>query len=140
MSRYSVVRRQHLPADTREGRVDLPAEAEHLRERIAVYRIDGALFYGDARRFAAEVESVEDGVDVVIIRCHRMSIYDASGGEAMGEVVRSLRRRGIQVVVQGMTAAQVRTSSLLDAVPPHRQVRELSQALAMAVDDLTVEA
>ena len=133
MASYAVVRRQHLPADTREGWVDLPEAAEHLRARIAVFRVDGALFYGDARRFVDEVESVEDGVDVVIIRCHRMSIFDASGAEALADVVRSLGRRGIDVVVQGMTEAQVRTATLLHAVPPERHVRLLSGAVALAV-------
>ncbi len=134
MASYTVVRRQELPADTRQGLVDLPANAEHLRPHIALYRVDGALFYGDARRFVEAVESVEDAVRVVIIRCHRMSVFDASGAEALHDVVRALGRRGIDVVVQGMTQAQVRTSLRMDAVPAERHVRELSQALGMAVE------
>lgn len=101
---------------------------------MAVYRIDGALFYGDARRFVEEVRSVEDGVKVVIIRCHRMNVFDASGAEALHDVVRELGRRDIDVVVQGMTQAQVRTSLRMDAVPSDRHVRDLSRALGMAVE------
>lgn len=134
MASYSVVRRQHLPADTREGWIDLTPEQEHLRGEIAVFRVDGALFYGDARRFVEEVRSVEDGVKVVIIRCHRMNVFDASGAEALHDVVRELGRRDIDVVVQGMTQAQVRTSLRMDAVPSDRHVRDLSRALGMAVE------
>lgn len=133
MASYSVVRRQHLPADTREGWIDLTPDHEHLRDRIAVFRIDGALFYGDARRFVEEVSSVEDGVQAVIIRCHRMNVFDASGAEALHDVVRELGRRDVQVVVQGMTAAQVRTALRMDALPAERMVRDLSTALEMAV-------
>ncbi len=132
MASYTVVRRQELPADTRQGLVDLPANAEHLRPHIALYRVDGALFYGDARRFVEAVESVEDAVRVVIIRCHRMSVFDASGAEALHDVVRALGRRGIDVVVQGMTAAQVRTAQLMDAAPPDRFVRGLPEAITLA--------
>lgn len=134
MASYSVVRRQQLPADTREGWVDLPPEAGHLRDRIAIFRIDGALFYGDARRFVEEVGAVVDEVDAVVIRCHRMNVFDASGAEALHDVARELGRHGVGVVVQGMTDAQMRTARLMDAVPEERYVRELSQALAVAVE------
>jgi len=133
MASYSAVFRQHLPADTREGWIDLVPEQEPLRERIAIYRIDGALFYGDARRFVEELESVEEPVRAVIVRCHRMNVFDASGSEALADVTRALGRRGIGLVVQGMTPAQVRTSLLMGTVPPEHHVRELSQALDIAV-------
>ena len=131
MATYSVVRRQYLPADTREGIVDWTEATEHLRDRVALYRLDGALFYGNARRFADQVLDVED-VDVVIVRCHRMNILDASGADALKDVAKQLRRRGIPVIVQGMTDAQRRTVTNMKAVPPEAHVLELSQALAAA--------
>ncbi|MFZ1412238.1 MAG: SulP family inorganic anion transporter, partial [Micropruina sp.] len=131
MATYSVVRRQYLPADTREGVIDWTEETEQLRDRVALYRLDGALFYGNARRFADQVLDVED-VDAVIIRCHRMNILDASGADALKDVVEQLDRRGIPVIVQGMTAAQQRTVTNMNAVPPESHVLELSEALAAA--------
>src|SRR5690606_23611742 len=46
-ARASGLRRQPVPAD------EIDADTEHalLDEHIAVYRIDGALFFGDVRRF-----------------------------------------------------------------------------------------
>lgn len=131
MATYSVVRRQYLPADTREGVIDWTPATEHLRDRVALYRLDGALFYGNARRFADQVLDVED-VDVVIIRCHRMNILDASGADALKDVAEQLERRGIPVVIQGMTEAQRRTVTVMDAVAPDAHVVELSEALAVA--------
>ena len=131
MATYSVVRRQYLPADTREGIVDWTEATEHLRDRVALYRLDGALFYGNARRFADQVLDVED-VDVVIVRCHRMNILDASGADALKDVAKQLRRRGIPVIVQGMTDAQRRTVTNMKAVPPEAHVLELSEALVAA--------
>ena len=131
MAKYSIVRRQYLPADTREGVIDFTPEQQHLRDRIAIFRVDGALFYGDAHRFTDLVTGVED-VDVVIIRFHRMQILDASGGEALKDAVRQLGRRRITVVAQGMTEAQLRTVAAMGAFDPGMHVVELSQAIARA--------
>ncbi|MBB1500851.1 SulP family inorganic anion transporter [Propioniciclava sp. MC1683] len=136
MASYSAVFRQHLPADTREGWIDLLPEQESMRHRIAIYRVDGALFYGDARRFVEEIEAVEDGVDAVIVRCHRMNVFDASGAEALADVARALARRGVGLVVQGMTPSQVQTALLMVGLPADRYVRELSRALDIAVGDV----
>lgn len=136
MASYTVVRRQFLPADTREGVIDFSPAQEYLRDRVAVYRLDGALFYGNANRFVDEVTSVPD-VDVVIIRLHRMSILDASGAEAIKDTVRRLRRRGIHVVAQGMTDAQLRTAAVVDALDADVHVVELSQAIARAAAIVT---
>lgn len=134
MASYSVVRRQWLPADTREGVIDFTPEQEHLRHRVAMFRVDGALFYGDARRFADQVLAVK-GVDAVIIRCHRMHVFDASGAEALKEVVTQLSARGVPVVVQGMTNTQVNIALTVHAITPDRMVTELSQAVAL-VDEI----
>ncbi|WP_194793241.1 SulP family inorganic anion transporter [Raineyella fluvialis] len=131
MAAYAVVRRQYLPADTREGVIDWTDATAHLRDRVAIYRLDGALFYGNARRFADLVLEVED-VDAVIIRCHRMNILDASGADAVKDVVGQLHRRGIPVIIQGMTDAQRRTVTTMNAVSPDAHVLELSEALAAA--------
>ena len=131
MADYAVVRRQHLPADTREGVIDWTPETARLRDRVAIFRLDGALFYGNARRFTDTVLAVEQ-VDVVIVRCHRMSVLDASGAEALKDVADELGRRGTAVHVQGMTAAQRRTASLMSVVPADAHVTELSDALAAA--------
>lgn len=133
MATYSVARRQHLPADTREGVVDWGGETEHLRDRVAIFRLDGALFYGNARRFADLVLDVEN-VDAVIIRCHRMNILDASGADAIKDVVTQLGRREIPVIIQGMTSAQIRTATNMGAALPDAHVVELSEALDAAAD------
>ena len=133
MATYSIVRRQHLPAGTRtEGRVDLDPADEALRDRIALYRVDGALFYGNAHRFIDEVICVEP-VDAVILRFHRTNVLDASGAHGLKDVVRRLEGRGIAVIVQGMTPAQERTSQLCGATMAGHHARFLAEALDRAV-------
>ena len=61
-----------------------------------------------------------------------MSVLDASGAEALKDVADELGRRGTAVLVQGMTAAQRRTASLMSVVSADAHVTELSDALAAA--------
>lgn len=129
MARYSVVARQQLPADTIRGLVDLRPEHEWLRDQLAIFRMDGALFYGNAQRFVEEVSGVDDQVRAVIIRCHRLRIMDASGADAIRTVARRLRRRDIKLVVQGMLTSQLQTALLMEAIKPEQHVAHLDDAL-----------
>lgn len=129
MAAYTVVARQSLPTDTREGTVDFTPEQEHLRGRVAMYRVDGALFYGNAQRFVDELSAVEEGIDAVILRCHRLRILDASGADALQTVAKRFKRRGIALVIQGMNVSQRRTCRLMQSVRSDQQVKELSEAL-----------
>ena len=55
---------------------DVDAEQRLLHERIAVYRVDGALFFGAAQRFLDELAAVGD-VEVVILRLSGVRLIDA---------------------------------------------------------------
>lgn len=129
MATYSVVARQNLPTSTAEGVVDWEAEQDHLRDAVAIFRVDGALFYGNAQRFIDEVNDLGAEVAAVIIRCHQMRILDASGAVALDTALRQLRRRKVVYVIQGMNATQRRTSLLMGATEERHHVRELSEAL-----------
>lgn len=137
MASYSVVARQQLPADTPTGLVDLRPGQESLRDQIAIFRVDGALFYGNAQRFADEVSGCEDTIKAVIIRCHRLRIMDASGAEGLRTVSRRLRRRGIKLVVQGMLTSQLQTALLMEAIKPEQHAAGLDEALDLACEQLT---
>ena len=133
MAAFSVVRRQHLPVPIIGGTVDLTPEQERYRDRIAIYGVDGALFYGDARRFVEEVTAVED-LDVVILRFHQTQVLDASGAEAIKEAARELRSRGMFVVAQGMNLSQLHTASAVRAVKLEHHVETVREALDRAVE------
>ena len=130
MSSYSVVRREHLPVDTADGLVDVASD--DLRAQIALYRVDGALFYGNAHRFT-ELVSEETGCRGIILRFHRMQIMDASGADALKQAVTTLTSQGVTVIVQGMTDAQLRTAYSLRAFSPSQYAESLPEAL-MSLD------
>lgn len=76
------------------------AERALLRDHIAVYRIDGALFFGAAQRFLTDLSRVAD-VRVVILRLPDLQVLDATGARALGEIVADLEHRGITVLLKG---------------------------------------
>jgi SulP family sulfate permease len=102
-------------------RAALPAEIgdeeEHrlLHEHIVVYRLEGALFFGAAQRFLAELVAVGD-VRVVILRMPELSVLDATGAQALGEIITEFERRGITVFLKGPKE-------------PHRRILEAVGAL-----------
>ena len=67
-------------------RVDHDDERRLLHEHIVAYRLDGALFFGAAQRFLTELTAVAD-VRVVILRLPHLQVLDATGAQALGEIV-----------------------------------------------------
>ncbi len=76
------------------------AEAALMAEHIVTYRIDGALFFGAAQRFLTELTAVSD-VRVVILRLPQLQMLDATGAQALGEIVSELESRRITVLLKG---------------------------------------
>ncbi len=91
-------------------------EAAHLRHgRIVTYRLDGALFFGAAQRFLTELTAVSD-VRVVVLRLPQLQVLDATGAQALGEIVSELEARGITVLVKGARADHRRTLAAVGAL------------------------
>lgn len=87
-------------------------EEQLLNEHIVAYRLDGALFFGAAQRFLAELSAVAD-VRVVILRLGRLQVLDATGAQALGDMAQELEERGITVLLCG---ARPKHARLMNAV------------------------
>jgi SulP family sulfate permease len=87
--------------DAGQSEVDGDAERVLLAKHIVTYRIDGALFFGAAQRFLTELTAIAD-VRVVILRLPQLQVLDATGAQALGEIVEELERRGITVLLKGL--------------------------------------
>jgi SulP family sulfate permease len=88
------------PVATTADGVTADEERDLLDEHILTYRLDGALFFGAAQRFLAELTAVH-GVEVVILRMPELQVLDATGAQALGEIVEQLEARGITVLIKG---------------------------------------
>jgi SulP family sulfate permease len=88
--------------------VDGDVEAALWHEHIVTYRLDGAVFFGAAQRFLRELTDVSD-VRVVILRLPDVQVLDATGAQALGEIVAELERRKVTVLLKGPRPEHVRT-------------------------------
>jgi SulP family sulfate permease len=131
VARTTVAAMEPLP----EERVDPDRESGLLHDRILTYRLDGALFFGAAQRFLAELTSVTD-VRVVILRLPQLQMLDATGAQALVEIIGELEGRGITVLLKGPRAEHLRVMravGVIDALADERHVfAALDDAVAHA--------
>jgi len=98
------------------------SEEEHelLSEHIVAYRLDGPLFFAAAHQFLLELTEIAD-VRVLILRMSRISTIDATGARLLGDVIARLERRGIVVLISGISASHDEVLASLGAA---RHLRE----------------
>ncbi len=76
-------------------------ERSLLAEHVAVYRLDGPLFFAAAHRLLLELPDLVE-VDVVILRMSRVTTLDATGARVLDDTITRLERRGIAVLLSGL--------------------------------------
>ena len=128
-------------------REPLPGVAHEGDERIALFRLDGSMFFGASDRILREVtaltrppsassvdssadssaDSLHEPVEVVILRLSHVQLVDATGARALADLVLELERRGVTVLVKGI---QPQHRKLLEAVGLHRMLRHESHLFA----------
>jgi SulP family sulfate permease len=75
--------------------IDMPA----LPPRTLVYRIDGPFFFGAAEKLERTLESIHSHMDCVVLRLGRVPFVDATGLQALGEMVDDFRRHGTRLIL-----------------------------------------
>jgi SulP family sulfate permease len=73
-----------------------------LAEHIVAYRLDGPLFFAAAHTFLLQLSEITD-VRVVILRMSRVTTIDATGAHVLADAINRLQRRGIVVLLSGIT-------------------------------------
>lgn len=120
-------------------REPLPGEAELGDERIALFKVEGSLFFGAADRLVEAIQD-EEGVEVAILRLSDLQIIDATGANALAGLVATLERRGVTVLIKGVQAHHRRLLDRLGVIAslrdPHHLFDELDPALAHARDHI----
>ena len=114
-------------------REELPAPAEPGDERIALFRLDGALFFGAAERMLERVSQIRD-VTVVIIRMSQLQVLDATGANVITEIVRTLERRGVTVLIKGIQPQHLRLAKHVGVLDALRHQNHLFDSLDAAVE------
>lgn len=87
-----------------------------ISDKIYVKHLSGPLFFGFAPAFQAMAEKLPD-IRVVIFRMKHVPHIDQTGLYAMEEVVLSLERRNIAVVITGLQNQPLRMLQRINVVP-----------------------
>ncbi|MGK2959093.1 MAG: SulP family inorganic anion transporter [Acidimicrobiales bacterium] len=119
--------------------VDTDDGSELLHEHIVAYRIDGALFFGAAHRFLTDLARVAD-VRVVILRLPDLQVLDATGAQALGEIVADLERRHITVLLKGPRPEHERLLRAVGALDHLASERHIFTSLDSAIDHARTHA
>ena len=131
LSRASGAEREELPGDSAPG-----------DEQIHLFRIHGSLFFGDADRLLAEVSGALPG-EVVILRLSGLHLIDATGANALADLVQALERRGATVLIKGVRSEHLGLLERLGVISslrhPNHLFDDLPAALAHARDHVRRE-
>lgn len=123
---------RQLAADSGVRRDALPGEPHDHDERIALLTINGPVFFGAAERLHDQALDV-DGADVVILRLSQLTMLDATGARSLAELITTLERRGVTVLVKGVRDEDRRLLERTGALGrPDHQFDDLGAAVAAA--------
>ncbi|MFG6444822.1 SulP family inorganic anion transporter [Microbacterium sp. P07] len=114
-------------------REEISPPARDEDAEIAVFRLDGALFFGAADRMIDVVSSIS-GVSVVILRLSHLQVLDATGARVVTELVQSLERRNITVLIKGIQPRHLRVATRVGVISALRHQNHLFEDLPAAVE------
>ncbi|CAJ1584253.1 SulP family inorganic anion transporter [[Mycobacterium] wendilense] len=124
----SVARRSSV---TRER---LPGPAQPGDERIALLRLDGAMFFGAAERISTSITGADQPeVTVVIIRMSQLGMLDATGAHTLGRIAEELESRGITVIIKGVQAEHLKLLTNVGVIDSLRHENHLIDSLDDAI-------
>ena len=73
--------------------------AQPAGRRTLIYGIDGPFFFGAAEKLQTTLASINDQVDTVVLRMGRVPFMDATGLDALGELIDDFLHAGAKVVL-----------------------------------------
>jgi SulP family sulfate permease len=114
-------------------REEIPGPAQDGDEQIAVFRLDGALFFGVADRVLERASAIRN-VQVVIIRMSQLQILDATGAKVIADLVTALERRGITVLIKGIQDRHLQLARRVGVLESLRHHKHLFGELDAAVE------
>lgn len=115
------------------AREPLEGPAAEGDERIAIFRLDGAMFFGAAEKILQDLQSVT-GVEVVILRLSRLRMLDATGAHALVEIIGALERRKVTVLIKGIKPEHLQLADTVGVIAALRHYRHSFDELEPAID------
>jgi CRP-like cAMP-binding protein/anti-anti-sigma regulatory factor len=90
------------PSRRHWGPTELPGVA-HVRGRIRIVELEGALFFGSADRLCVLVERLARDGRYIVLDFARVSTVDATGAFLLDQLERRLAQRGVRLLLAGLS-------------------------------------
>ncbi len=90
---------------------------ENLKEEVIIKHIQGPLFFGYTSDFQQLAGTIPDTANTVILRMSRMPYIDQSGVYALEDVLRSMKKSGIRILVSGLRDQPSQMLHKLNIIP-----------------------
>lgn len=115
------------------------------RRAIEVMQLEGALFFGSAERLTEAALALPAGCRALVLDFRRVGTIDASGALLLAQSARSLGRRGIRLLLAGVTedgphGRALRAAGAYPARPCPDWFDDVDRAVEAAEDALLAEA
>lgn len=114
----------------REQIAEKPVEGD---DHIAIFRLEGAMFFGAAERILQEISQVKD-IQVAVIRLSQVRLLDATGAHALVEVIAALELRGITVLLKGVRPEHLALVTNVGVIRSLRHHKHLFTDLPAAIE------
>ena len=114
-------------------REQIPGAALAGDEHIALFTLDGAMFFGAAERVLQEISQVRD-IEVAVIRLSQLKMLDATGAHALVDVVSALELRGITVLIKGVQPEHLSLVTNVGVIRSLRHHKHLFTELEPAIE------
>ncbi|MFN6546393.1 SulP family inorganic anion transporter [Mycolicibacterium nivoides] len=116
-------------------REELPGPSHPGDDRIALLRLDGAMFFGAAERISSAIVDAEHPrTSVVIIRMSQLGMLDATGAHTLAEIATELESRGITVIIKGVRPEHAELLANVGVFESLRHENHLLDSLDEAVE------
>ena len=140
----SVVRRSYRAAAVRSKRVRADAAMEvlgRLGERVAVFELQGSVFFGTADRLAQAVEAVAPEIEWAVLDLRRVASVDSSGARIIQRLHEDLVSRGKTLVLAHLAPGRplwpvFAGLGVIERIGSNRCFAELDSALEHVEDGL----
>ncbi len=115
-------------------REELPGTRRTDDERIALLRLDGAMFFGAAERISNLITDADHPeVSVVIIRMSTLGMLDATGAHTLARIAEELESRGVTVIIKGVQAEHMNLLTNVGVIDSLRHENHLIDSLDDAI-------
>ncbi len=88
--------------DLKQGEHLFDDELIDLPEGVAIYEIEGPLFFGATQLFEETITRAHITPNILVLRMRYVSFIDATGVYRLKEVIKSLKIKGVKIILSGL--------------------------------------